>query len=237
MPLVLQSQADPSTVIGEAGTGKSSLLHHFLASEPRVPSPHTIGVEFSSTLLRLPSSSSPSSTRRLKLQLWDTAGQDRFRSVTRNYYRGAAGAILVYDITDRSTFDSLSSWLADARALASPDLVVVLVGNKVDLDVDKFGNSRRQVGELEGSRWAHDHDCLFLETSSLTGEGVKTPFLLLARSILLSIESGRVDPDRPGSGISYGERALRRVGSWTAASANGSGFRIGPSLPVVGRCC
>lgn len=214
-------------VIGESGTGKSSLLYHFLRSQPRHPSPHTIGVEFSSTILSLPSASSSSSTSnshptcRMKLQLWDTAGQERFRSVTRNYYRGAAGAILVYDITDRSTFSSLSSWLTDARALASPDLVVVLVGNKVDLEEEN-----RQVGELEASDWAKSHDCLFLETSSLTGESVSSPFLLLTRSILLSIESGRIDPDRNGSGISYGERALKRVSSWGAGSGSGSGFEI-----------
>ncbi|WAQ89312.1 hypothetical protein PtA15_10A736 [Puccinia triticina] len=224
----LQSSSNPMAnfllkfiIIGESGTGKSCLLHHFLRSQPRQPSPHTIGVEFSSTIISLPSSSSlGSSFCRMKLQIWDTAGQERFRSVTRNYYRGAAGAILVYDITDRASFTSLSSWLADARSLASPDLIVILVGNKVDLEEDL-----RQVDELEASDWAKQHDCLFLETSSWTGESVSTPFLLLTRSILLSIESGRIDPDRKGSGISYGERALKRVTSWGGGSENG--FEIG----------
>ncbi|KAI8447789.1 P-loop containing nucleoside triphosphate hydrolase protein [Phakopsora pachyrhizi] len=224
-------------VIGESGTGKSSLLHYFLQSQPRTASPHTIGVEFASKIVSLPSSSTSShrsSVSRMKLQLWDTAGQERFRSVTRNYYRGAAGAILVYDITNRSTFNSLSSWLADARSLASPDLAVVLVGNKVDLEEDS-----RQVGELEASKWAKRHDCLFLETSSWTGEAVSTPFLLLARSILLSIESGRIDPARNGSGISYGERALKRVPSWSVGSD--SGFEVGGSgrgfKKVKSKCC
>lgn len=208
-------------LIGESGTGKSCLLHHFLRSQPRHPSPHTIGVEFSSKIISLPSSSSfGSSFCRMKLQIWDTAGQERFRSVTRNYYRGAAGAILVYDITNRASFTSLSSWLADARSLASPDLIVILVGNKVDLEEDL-----RQVDELEASNWAKQHDCLFLETSSWTGESVSTPFLLLTRSILLSIESGRIDPNRKGSGISYGERALKRVTSWSGGS--GTGVELG----------
>nr|AIC33797.1 PLN03108 [Puccinia cf. psidii AE-2014] len=224
-------------LIGESGTGKSCLLHHFLRSQPRQKSPQTIGVEFSSKIISLPSSSfisNGSSVSRMKLQLWDTAGQERFRSVTRNYYRGAAGAILVYDITSRSTFTSLSSWLADARALGSPDLVVVLVGNKVDLEEDS-----RQVDELEASHWAKQHDCLFLETSSWTGESVSSPFLLLTRSILLSIESGRIDPSRPGSGISYGERALKRVASWSGGS--GSGFEVGGSgrgfKKMKSKCC
>ena len=79
-------------IIGEAGTGKSCLLHHFIHNQFKDQSAHTIGVEFSSRLIKIGNKS-------VKLQLWDTAGQERFRSVTRSYYRGAAGAILVYDIT------------------------------------------------------------------------------------------------------------------------------------------
>ncbi|KAK4053936.1 hypothetical protein OIO90_003773 [Microbotryomycetes sp. JL221] len=211
-------------IIGDSGVGKSCLMHHFLNDQFRDPSPHTIGVEFSSTLMRLPSSTPTTSiagsrapnSKTLKVQLWDTAGQERFRSVTRNYYRGACGAVIVYDITSRASFDSLSSWLADARALASPDLKVVLVGNKLDQD------ELRQVPYLEASRWAQAHefisfavsDILFVETSSLTGENVEQPFILLARAILLAIETGQLDPEKAGSGVSYGERALRRVSSW-----------------------
>ncbi|EPQ31316.1 uncharacterized protein PFL1_01501 [Pseudozyma flocculosa PF-1] len=187
-------------IIGEAGTGKSCLLHHFINNQFKEQSAHTIGVEFSSRLVKLGNKS-------VKLQLWDTAGQERFRSVTRSYYRGAAGAILVYDITKRSTFEPLQRWLSDARALASSDLVVVLVGNKLDREEE------REVGYLEASRWAGENGVLFLETSSLTGENVEAPFALAARSILLNIESGRLDPEKAGSGISYGDRALRRVGS------------------------
>ncbi len=87
--------------------GKSCLMHHFLNDNFRDPSPHTIGVEFSSTLMRLPSTAPQAvsaggrvpNSKTLKVQLWDTAGQERFRSVTRNYYRGACGAVVVYDIT------------------------------------------------------------------------------------------------------------------------------------------
>ncbi|KAL8279213.1 hypothetical protein RQP46_008469 [Phenoliferia psychrophenolica] len=162
-------------IIGDSGVGKSCLMHHFLNNRFRDPSPHTIGVEFSSTLLRLPSSSPAAevagtripNSKTLKVQLWDTAGQERFRSVTRNYYRGACGAVIVYDITNRRTFDALSSWLSDARALASPDLAIVLVGNK--LDQEEF----RQVPYLEASRWAKEHDILFMETSSLNGDNVE----------------------------------------------------------------
>ncbi|TKY87137.1 hypothetical protein EX895_003814 [Sporisorium graminicola] len=188
-------------IIGEAGTGKSCLLHHFIHNQFKDQSAHTIGVEFSSRLIKI-------GNKGVKLQLWDTAGQERFRSVTRSYYRGAAGALLVYDITKRSTFEPLSRWLTDARALASPDLVVVLVGNKTDR-----GEDEREVGYLEASKWANENGVLFLETSSMTGENVEAPFALAARSILLAIESGKLDPEKAGSGVSYGDRALRRVGS------------------------
>ncbi|TFK77129.1 ras-domain-containing protein [Pluteus cervinus] len=189
-------------VIGEAATGKSCLLHHFTHNSFKDHSQHTIGVEFSSRLVKL-------GEKRIKLQLWDTAGQERFRSVTRSYYRGAAGAILVYDITNRESFKNLSRWLADARALASPHLVCVLVGNKSDKEEE------REVEWSEASRWAAENgECLhFLEASSLTGDNVEAPFLLAARAILLSIESGILDPEKAGSGVSYGDRALRRVNS------------------------
>ncbi|KAG6381147.1 hypothetical protein JVT61DRAFT_5545 [Boletus reticuloceps] len=208
--------------LGEAGTGKSCLLHHFTHNAFKDHSQHTIGVEFSSRTVKL-------GEKRIKLQLWDTAGQERFRfvglccsefhdqltagtrSVTRSYYRGAAGVILVYDITNRATFLNLSKWLADARTLASPHLVAVLVGNKSDRDED------REVEWSEASRWAAENgnhlsssfffdplSCAgvhFLEASSLTGDNVEAPFLLAARSILLSIESGVLDPEKAGSGF------------------------------------
>lgn len=103
----------------------------------------------------------PSPSRKasaVKLQIWDSAGQERFRSVTRSYYRGAAGALLVYDVTKRSTFESLPTWLADVRSLASDQLMVVVVGNKTDLDGGGGGGSdgsaKRQVEWEEGRRWA-----------------------------------------------------------------------------------
>ncbi|TFK57114.1 ras-domain-containing protein [Heliocybe sulcata] len=187
-------------IIGEAGTGKSCLLHQFTHNSFKDHSQHTIGVEFSSRTVKL-------GEKRIKLQLWDTAGQERFRSVTRSYYRGAAGAILVYDITNRQSFQNLDRWLTDARALASSNLVVVLVGNKSDRE------DEREVEWAEASRWAAENNVHFLETSSLTGDNVEAPFLLCARSVLLSIESGSLDPDKAGSGVSYGDRALRRVNS------------------------
>ncbi|KAJ6575083.1 ras-domain-containing protein [Mycena capillaripes] len=222
-------------IIGEAGSGKSCLLHHFTHNSFKDHSQHTIGVEFSSRTVKL-------GEKRIKLQLWDTAGQERFRSVTRSYYRGAAGALLVYDITNRDSFTNLSRWLADARALASPHLVAVLVGNKADKD------DEREVEWAEASRWAAENDVHFLEASSLTGDNVEAPFLLAARSILLSIESGALDPEKAGSGVSYGDRALRRVNSSSRLSfgslshgrkkATGTiKLKAKSWIPGTNRCC
>ncbi|KAK3739919.1 hypothetical protein QZH41_004930 [Actinostola sp. cb2023] len=185
-------------VIGSAGTGKSCILHQFIEGKFKQDSSHTIGVEFGSKIINVGGKS-------VKLQIWDTAGQERFRSVTRSYYRGAAGALLVYDISSRETFNSLTNWLTDARTLASPNIVIILVGNKKDLDAD------REVTFLEASRFAQENDLIFLETSALSGENVEEGFLKCSRTILTKIESGELDPDRMGSGIQYGDPSLRRT--------------------------
>ncbi|KAJ8416067.1 hypothetical protein AAFF_G00380890 [Aldrovandia affinis] len=183
-------------VIGNAGTGKSCLLHQFIENKFKDDSNHTIGVEFGSKIINVVN-------KFVKLQIWDTAGQERFRSVTRSYYRGAAGALLVYDITSRETYNALTNWLTDARMLASQNIVIILCGNKKDLDGD------REVTFLEASRFAQENELMFLETSALTGENVEEAFVQCARKILNKIESGELDPERMGSGIQ--RRAPRSV--------------------------
>uniref|UniRef100_A0A8V5GQY3 Ras-related protein Rab-4 n=1 Tax=Melopsittacus undulatus TaxID=13146 RepID=A0A8V5GQY3_MELUD len=173
-------------VIGSAGTGKSCLLHQFIENKFKQDSNHTIGVEFGSKVVNV-------GGKTVKLQIWDTAGQERFRSVTRSYYRGAAGALLVYDITSRETYNALTNWLTDARTLASPNIVIILCGNKKDLDAE------REVTFLEASRFAQENELMFLETSALTGENVE------------EIESGELDPERMGSGIQFGDASLRQL--------------------------
>ncbi|XP_070080576.1 ras-related protein Rab-4B isoform X1 [Equus caballus] len=135
------------------------------------------------------------------------------RSVTRSYYRGAAGALLVYDITSRETYNSLAAWLTDARTLASPNIVVILCGNKKDLDPE------REVTFLEASRFAQENELMFLETSALTGENVEEAFLKCARTILNKIDSGELDPERMGSGIQYGDASLRQLRQPRSAQA------------------
>ncbi|KAF1985522.1 GTP-binding protein ypt4 [Aulographum hederae CBS 113979] len=118
-------------LLGPSGCGKSCLLHRFVKNEWRVLSSQTIGVEFASRIVKV---GTGARRKRIKLQLWDTAGTERFRAVSRSYYRGAAGAILVYDIANHASFAALPTFLSDARALASPQLTLLLAGNKVDVE-------------------------------------------------------------------------------------------------------
>uniref|UniRef100_A0A3Q3S2X8 Ras-related protein Rab-4 n=1 Tax=Mastacembelus armatus TaxID=205130 RepID=A0A3Q3S2X8_9TELE len=152
-------------VIGSAGTGKSCLLHQFIENKFKQDSNHTIGVEFGSRVVNV-------GGKTVKLQIWDTAGQERFRSVTRSYYRGAAGALLVYDITSRETYNALTNWLTDARTLASPNIVIILCGNKKDLDAD------REVTFLEASRFAQENGKRMVNSFSLDTQGLHLSVLL-----------------------------------------------------------
>ncbi|OJI88760.1 hypothetical protein ASPTUDRAFT_61330 [Aspergillus tubingensis CBS 134.48] len=128
---LIGTPSPPSTNLCQPSRWTRSLI--CLSTLGRVLSSQTIGVEFSSKIVKL--GTGPRRTR-IKLQLWDTAGTERFRSVSRSYYRGAAGAILIYDITSHASFVSLPTFLMDARALASPNLSVLLAGNKSDLASD-----------------------------------------------------------------------------------------------------
>lgn len=169
-------------IIGDSNTGKSCLLRYFIDRKFSKDFRHTIGVEFGcrKAVVR---------DKTVKLQIWDTAGQERFRSVTQTYYRGAAGCLLVYDVTSRETYTNLTRWLKDARALARPDITVVVVGNKCDQ------KSAREVTLLEASRFAQENDLLFMETSALTGECVDAVFVKCASTILGKIENGQIDPE------------------------------------------
>lgn len=126
-------------------------------------------------------------------------------TVTRSYYRGAAGALLVYDATSRESFNALTNWLNDARTLASPNIVILLVGNKRDLE------EAREITLLEASNFAKENDLIFLETSAKTGDNVEEAFLKCSKTILAKIETGILDPERTGSGIQFGDAALRNI--------------------------
>ncbi|CUV04148.1 unnamed protein product [Cryptosporidium hominis] len=166
-------------IIGDTAVGKSCLLLQFTDRRFRVDHDLTIGVEFGARIINL-------DAKKIKLQIWDTAGQESFRSITRSYYRGAAGALLVYDITRRDTFNHLSKWLNDVKRNATPNMTIILVGNKSDLD-------RREVTTEEGVEFAEQNGLLFIETSAKTSNNVEEAFLKVAEKIYKNILDGIYD--------------------------------------------
>ncbi|XP_046397106.1 ras-related protein Rab-18-like isoform X2 [Ischnura elegans] len=116
--------------------------------------------------------------REVSLELWDTGGQERFQAFTPSYYRGAYGAILVYDVSDRRTFIRVGSWLNQIKMFATDEnIVIILVGNKIDLAV-------REVSREEGLTFAKKHNILFIETSALENQYVSHMLEKLANKIL-----------------------------------------------------
>ena len=175
-------------IIGDMGVGKSCLMQRFTEQRYKQDLPHTIGVEFGTMIVDI-------SGELVKLQIWDTAGQERFRSVTRGYYRGAAGALLVYDVTRRSTFAHVGSWLADARSNTNPHTVMILVSNKSDLD------ENREVSFEEAQKFADENDLLFLECSAKSGDNVEQTFLATANKIHEKVMCGILSPTDTDSGV------------------------------------
>jgi len=159
-------------IIGDAGAGKSSLFHYFREGKFKEQSMSTIGVEFGTKIITL-----QNEHRRVKLNVWDTAGQERYRAVTRAYYRGAMGAVILFDITAADSFHHVPEWLQDAREQAAGDIDIILVGNKCDL------NDRRQVKFMDATTWSRNHGIFFLETSARTGDNIQEVFQILAQSI------------------------------------------------------
>jgi Ras-related protein Rab-2A len=176
------------------GVGKSCLLLQFTDKRFQPVHDLTIGVEFGARMITLASDE----TTTVKLQIWDTAGQESFRSITRSYYRGAAGALLVYDITRRDTFQHLSRWLEEAKQHAHENMVILLIGNKNDLE------HRRAVTTAEGQAFADQHGLFFLETSAKTAYNVEAAFLKTADEIHSKILSGVIDTSNESHGIKVG---------------------------------
>jgi small GTP-binding protein len=136
----------------------------------------------------------------MKLSLWDTAGQETYKSVTRSYFRGASGALLVFDLSRRSTFLHVTDWLSDLRQIAEPDIVVVLVGNKADLVNGEEGE--REVSRDEAEEWARTNGVLeYVETSAKSGEGVERAFCRVAERIYQNIQAGKYDLNDRRSGV------------------------------------
>jgi len=167
-------------VIGDQSVGKTCILLQFTEKQFRLDHAPTIGVEFAARNVEV-------DDKTIKLHIWDTAGLENFRALTRSYYRGATGAILVYDVTARHTFQHVASWLEQALQNANPGLVVMLVGNKQDLQ------QKRQVTFEEGAAFARARGIGFMETSACSGYNVEEAFARVVQQIHDNVKAGVYD--------------------------------------------
>ena len=168
-------------IVGDMAVGKSCILLQFTDNKFRVQHELTIGVEFGAKTIEL-------NNKTIKIEIWDTAGQEQFQAITRTYYKGAIGALLVYDITRRDTFTHVTKWLEEVKSNSSKHICVILIGNKKDLE------DKRQVTYEEGESFARENGLMFLETSAKTAFNVVEAFNLSAQAILNNIEKTGVDP-------------------------------------------
>jgi Ras-related protein Rab-11A len=150
-------------LVGDSAVGKSNLLSRFTRDEFTLDCKSTIGVEFATKTVMV-------DDKHIKAQIWDTAGQERYRAITSTYYRGAVGALMVYDITNAETFKNLDKWLNEVKEHAPTHVIVMLVGNKLDLDF------RRQVTKDEAVAYSKANSLSFIETSALDSTNVKKAF-------------------------------------------------------------
>lgn len=178
-------------LIGDSAVGKSQLLARFSRNEFSLDSKATIGVEFQTRTLTI-------DHKTVKAQIWDTAGQERYRAVTSAYYRGAVGAMLVYDITKRQSFDHVARWLEELRGHADKNIVIMLIGNKSDL------GTLRAVPTEDAKEFAERESLFFMETSALEATNVETAFLTILTEIyrIISKKSLVANEDNDSAGSS-----------------------------------
>ncbi|KAF9621836.1 hypothetical protein IFM89_028424 [Coptis chinensis] len=197
-------------LIGDSGVGKSNLLSRFTKNEFSLESKSTIGVEFANRSLTVDG-------KVVKAQVWDTAGQERYRAITSAYYRGAVGALLVYDVTRHATFENTERWLKELRDHTDPNIVVMLIGNKSDL------RHLVAVSTEDGKTFAETESLYFMETSALDATNVENAFAEVLTQIyhIVSRRTVETGDDGAASNVpSKGEKihvkddvsALKRIG-------------------------
>ncbi|KAB0795498.1 hypothetical protein PPYR_12337 [Photinus pyralis] len=170
-------------LLGDSGVGKTSLLVKFDTGKFQPGNfSATVGIGFTNKVVTVDNS-------RVKLQIWDTAGQERFRSVTHAYYRDAHALLLLYDVTNKTSFDNIRAWLGEIREYAQDDVVIMLIGNKCDCGTD------RVIRREDGERLAREYNVAFMETSAKSGVNVELAFMAIARE-LKRRQSGNKDSNR-----------------------------------------
>lgn len=217
-------------LIGQSTVGKSSLLRQFKEGEYFPDISLTVGVDFHAKMIRV-------NGHPIKMQLWDTAGQDRFRAIVKAYYRNAVGGLLVFDITNRESFVSLDEWYDEVMKIADPHKpVFVLIGNKDDQ------LKQRQVTREEGLRFAQSHGMDYMETSAKSGHNVEEAFQLLGEKITRMVENGQIKVEDGWDGVKRGEvfAAMKKGSRYRGDSPYSTTVSLdSPSQPAreKSKCC
>ena len=157
-------------LIGDSGVGKTNILSRYINNEFSLATQPTVGVEYGSKIIKKDDKS-------IKLQIWDTAGQERYKSITNAYYKGSKGALVVYDISRKTTFENVDKWIGELKNNASEDVHIMLVGNKSDLE------DKREVKTEEVAKKADQYKIAFCETSALKGNNIENAFERLVDEI------------------------------------------------------
>ena len=143
--------------------------------------------------------------RNVRVQIWDTAGQEAFRSITRSYYKSSTCAFIIYDITNKRSFSNVASWLNECREMCYKEILICLVGNKTDLE------NQRNVSKEEGQKFAEDNGLLFFETSAKDGSNIEEMFIQATSNIVQKVESGKIQLDTQNTGIKIGKYPNKEV--------------------------
>ncbi|KAF9116339.1 Ras- protein ypt3 [Mortierella sp. AM989] len=179
-------------LIGDSGVGKSNLVARFTRNEFNVESKSTIGVEFTTRSIQVDSNI-------IKAQIWDTAGQERYRAITSAYYRGAVGALLIYDISNHATYENVGRWLKELRDHADSNIVIMLVGNKSDL------RHLRAVPTDEAKQFAAENNLSFIESSAMDASNVELLFQRNLTEIYRIVSNKALESSRDGIKPTGGE--------------------------------
>ena len=185
-------------LVGDSFVGKTNIMSKYLKNEFHEDSKATVGVEFGSKQFNVEGHS-------IKAQIWDTAGQERYKAITSAYYKGAKGAFVVYDITRKSSFESIDKWVSDLTAAADKKLTIVVIGNKCDLE------DQRQITKEQGEEKAGKLEVAFMETSALSGENLDKAFEMMISEIFKKcheemLSEGEVDIIEGGQDINLSKK-------------------------------
>jgi small GTP-binding protein len=178
-------------LIGDSGVGKTNIMSKYLKNQFMENSKATVGVEFGSKLFN-------HEGHKIKAQIWDTAGQEKYKAITGAYYKGSKGAFVVYDITRKETFASVERWVNDLKSTSDPKLTIILIGNKNDME------DQRQVTKEQGEEKAKSFGCAFLETSALSGDNLDKAFTLMVKEIFEKFNSESTGEEE-GDSVKKGE--------------------------------